>query len=258
MHIFNRVTHQTPESIELEFTLAGIGSRAWALVIDYNILGAILIGFLAIIWTISSVLVESWGRTFGTRNIELWLGAIAFITAFAIYTSYFVFFETLWQGQTPGKRLAKIRVIQDDGRLIGLQQATLRALIRSVDDTFFIGALLIMLTKKEKRLGDLLAGTIVIQTEASTTSASFPVSSKAQEIAILLQNQANISQLLPDEFATIRDYLQRREKMTPKAKNEVSLQLAKQTKAIIGLDKLPTPVEPDVFLEAVYWAYQQQ
>ncbi len=258
MHIFNRVTHQTPESIELEFTLAGIGSRAWALVIDYNILGAILIGFLAIIWTISSVLVEGWGSFFGTRNIELWLGAIAFITAFAIYTSYFVFFETLWQGQTPGKRLAKIRVIQDDGRLIGLQQATLRALIRSVDDTFFIGALLIMLTKKEKRLGDLLAGTIVIQTEASTTSASFPVSSKAQEIAILLQHQANISQLLPDEFATIRDYLQRREQMTPKAKNEVSLQLAKQTKAIIGLDKLPTPVEPDVFLEAVYWAYQQQ
>ncbi len=258
MHIFNRVTHQTPESVELEFTLAGIGSRAWALVIDYNILGAILVGFLAIIWTISSVLVEGWGSFFGTRNIELWLGAIAFITVFAIYTSYFVLFETLWQGQTPGKRLAKIRVIQDDGRLIGLQQATLRALIRSVDDTFFIGALLIMLTKKEKRLGDLLAGTIVIQTEASTTSASFPVSSKAQEIAILLQNQANISQLLPDEFATIRDYLQRREKMTPKAKNEVSLQLAKQTKAIIGLDKLPTPVEPDVFLEAVYWAYQQQ
>ena len=103
MHIFNRVTHQTPESIELEFTLAGIGSRAWALVIDYNILGAILVGFLAIIWAISSVLVEGWGRTFGTRNIELWLGAITFITVFAIYTSYFVFFETLWQGQTPGK-----------------------------------------------------------------------------------------------------------------------------------------------------------
>ncbi|WP_009633266.1 RDD family protein [Synechocystis sp. PCC 7509] len=259
MHIFNRVTHQTPESVELEFTLAGIGSRAWALVIDYNVLAAILIGFLLIIWVISSLLVGSWGSFFGTRNIELWLGAIAFITIFAIYTGYFVFFETLWQGQTPGKRLAKIRVIQDDGRLIGLQQATLRALIRSVDDTFFVGALLIMLTKKEKRLGDLLAGTIVIQTEVSTNSASFPVSSKAQEIAMQLQqSQANFSQLLPDEFATIRDYLQRRSQMTPKAKKEVSLQLAKQTKAIIGLDKLPTPVEPDVFLEAVYLAYQQQ
>lgn len=258
MHIFNRVTYQTPESVELEFTLAGIGSRAWALIIDYQILGAIAVVFLLIIWAISSVLVEGWGRVFGTRNIELWFGAIALITLFAIYTGYFVFFETLWQGQTPGKRLAKIRVIRDDGRLIGLQQATLRALLRSVDDTFFIGAFLIMLTKKEKRLGDLIAGTIVIQTETSTTSASFPVSSKAQEVAIeLQQSPADFSQLLPDEFATIRDYLQRREKMTPEAKKEIGLQLAKQTKAIIGLDKLPTPVEPDVFLEAVYLAYQQ-
>ena len=257
MHIFNRITHQTPESVELEFTLAGIGSRAWALVIDYTVLGAIIVGFLLIIWVISSVLVEGWSRIFGTRNIELWLGAIAFITVFTIYTSYFVFFETLWQGQTPGKQLAKIRVIQDDGRLIGLQQATLRAILRSIDDTFFIGAFLIMLTNKEKRLGDLLAGTIVIQTLAATTS-TIAVSNKAQEITKLLQqSQANFSQLLPDEFATISDYLQRREQMNPKAKEQVSLQLAKQTKAIIGLDKLPTPVEPDVFLEAVYLAYQQ-
>lgn len=259
MHIFNRVTHQTPESVELEFTLAGIGSRAWALVIDYHVLGAILVGFLLILWAISSALIDGWGRVFGTRSIELWLSAIAFITVFAIYTGYFVFFETLWQGQTPGKKLAKIRVIRDDGRLIGLQQATLRALIRSVDDTFFIGALLIMLTKKEKRLGDLLAGTIVIQTEASANPASFSVSSQAQDLAMQLQQtEADFSQLLPDEFATIREYLQRREKMTPKAKEQVSLDLAKQTKAIIGLDKLPSPVEPDVFLEAVYIAYQQQ
>ncbi len=258
MHIFNRVTHQTPESVELEFTLAGIGSRAWALVVDYTVLGAIIVGFLLIIWVISSVLVEGWSGVFGTRNIELWLGAIAFISVFAIYTGYFVFFETLWQGQTLGKRLAKIRVIQDDGRLIGLQQAVLRAILRSIDDTFFIGAFLIMLTNKEKRLGDLLAGTIVIQTLAATTS-TIAVSNKAQEITELLQqSQANFSQLLPDEFATISDYLQRREKMNPKAKEQVSLQLAKQTKAIIGLDKLPTPVEPDVFLEAVYLAYQQQ
>lgn len=256
MHIFNRVTHQTPESVELEFILAGIGSRAWALIIDYNVLGVILVCFLLVLGTVSNTIVESWGKIFGTRNIELWLGAIALVTVFVINTGYFVFFETLWQGQTPGKRLAKIRVIRDDGRLIGLQQATLRAILRSIDDTFFIGAFLIMLTNKEKRLGDLLAGTIVIQTLTATTS-TIAVSNKAQELANLIQNQANFSQLLPDEFATISDYLQRREKMLPQAREKVSLELAKQTKAIIGLNKLPTPIEPDVFLEAVYLAYQQ-
>lgn len=158
MHIFNRVTHQTPESVELEFTLAGIGSRAWALVIDYHVLGAILVGFLLFLWAISSVLVDGWGRIFGTRNIEQWLVAIAFITGFAIYTGYFVFFETLWQGQTPGKRLAKIRVIRDDGRLIGLQQATLRALLRTVDDTFFYWRIFNYAHQKRKAAGRLVSG----------------------------------------------------------------------------------------------------
>lgn len=258
MHIFNRVTHQTPESVELEFTLAGIGSRAWALLIDYHVVAAILILFLSIWLAISSVIVDAWTRFFGTENIELWFLAIAILVTFAINTGYFVFFETLWQGQTPGKRLAKIRVIQVDGKLIGLQQATLRALLRSIDDTLFIGALLIMLAKKEQRLGDLVAGTIVVQAETATAS-TLTLDNAAQEtVNELLQTSADFSQLLPDDFATIRDYLHRREKMSPKAREQISLNLAKQVKAIIGLEQLPTPLKPDLFLEAVYLAYQQQ
>lgn len=259
MHIFNRITHQTPESVELEFTLAGIGNRTWALLIDYHVVAAILVVFLSLWLAISSVIVDAWAQAFGTSNIELWFRAIAILAVFAINTGYFVFFETLWHGQTPGKKIAKIRVIQDDGRLIGLQQATLRALLRSIDDILFIGALLIMLTNKEKRLGDLAAGTIVVQTETATKSSTFALSDAAKETANqLLQTQADFAQLLPDDFATIRDYLQRRETMTLAAREQVSLNLAKQVKAIIGLEKLPTPIEPDLFLEAAYLAYQQQ
>lgn len=259
MHLFNRISHQTPESVEIEFTLAGIGSRAWALLIDYHVVAAILVLFLSIWLAISSVIVDVWARVFGTDNIELWFLAIAILAVFAINTGYFVFFETLWHGQTPGKKIAKIRVVQDNGRLIGLQQATLRAILRSIDDTLFIGALLIMLTKTEKRLGDLVAGTIVVQTETAAKSQTFALSDAAKETATqLLQTQADFSQLLPDDFATIRDYLQRREIMTSEAREQVSLNLAKQVKAIIGLEKLPTPLKPDLFLEAVYLAYQQQ
>lgn len=258
MHIFNRVTHQTPESVELEFTLAGIGSRAWALLIDYHVVAAILVLFLSIWLAISSVIVDAWTRFFGTENIELWFLAIAILVTFAINTGYFVFFETLWQGQTPGKRLAKIRVIQVDGKLIGLQQATLRALLRSIDDTLFVGALLIMLAKKEQRLGDLVAGTIVVQAETAIAS-TLTLDNAAQEtVNELLQTSADFSQLLPDDFATIRDYLHRRENMSLKAREQVSLNLAKQVKTIIGLEQLPTPLKPDLFLEAVYLAYQQQ
>lgn len=257
MHIFNRVKYQTPESVELEFTLAGIGSRAWALVIDYHISGLLIVGFL-IIWTILPIqIVNITAKIFGTNALELWILAIALLVIFFIYTGYFVLFETLWQGQTPGKRLAKIRVIRDDGRLTGLQQATLRSLLRPFDDFLFLGAFLIMFSRREKRLGDWVAGTIVIQAETPVTAAT-TISQQAQDLAQqLLEGSTDISQLLPNDFAVIREYLQRRKAMTPKAREQLSLQLAQQAQAIIKLEKLPTAYTPDIFLEAVYLAYQQ-
>ena len=172
MHIFNRVTHQTPESVELEFILAGIGSRAWALLIDYHILGLVVVVFL-VVWSIVSYqVVETWNNLFRRVDIGLWLVAIALLIMFFLYTGYFVLFETFWQGQTPGKRFAKIRVVRDDGRPIGIGQATMRSLLRAFDDTLFLGAFLIMFTRREKRLGDLVAGTIVIQVESPVAAAN--------------------------------------------------------------------------------------
>jgi uncharacterized RDD family membrane protein YckC len=254
MHFFNRFTLQTPESVELEFTLAGIGNRAWALVIDYHVLGLLLVVFLIAWYIISVKLVNLWGKLFGSVNIGVWLVAIALIVGFFIYTGYFVCFETLWQGQTPGKRFAKIRVIRENGRPVGLQQATLRALLRPIDDSFFLGAFLIIFSRQEKRLGDWAAGTIVIQAE-SPMIATFAVSKQAQDLVQLL-NSADLSQLLPDDFAVIREYLQRRTAMAPKARAQLSLQLAQQVQAFIALERLPADVTPDIFLEAIYLAYQ--
>ncbi len=259
MRFFNRVTLQTPESVELEFTLAGIGNRAYALLIDYVVSGLLITVFL-IAWAYFSIqlysIVENW---LGTNNqLGQWLIAIPILTSFFIYVGYFVFFEALWQGQTPGKRYVKIRVIRDDGRPISLQQSTLRALLRPIDDTFFIGVFLIVLSKREKRLGDMVAGTLVIQEERSFVAATFPLSNQAQDLANQLQIDADLSRMLPEDFAIIREYLQRRQVMTPKAQSEVSKQLADQIKEIIVLETIPQKVTANVFLEAVYLAYQQQ
>ncbi len=258
MQFFNRITLQTPESVELEFTLAGIGNRAYALLIDYLVWGLILIGFL-ITWLIfSTQLADAIGILVGgTEQVSLWLQAIQILISFFIYVGYFVFFEALWQGQTPGKRYVKIRVIRDDGRPAGLQQATLRALLRPVDDTFFLGVFLIALGKREKRLGDWVAGTLVIQEERPIASASFPVSEQAQALANQLQMEADLSRLLPEDFAVIREYLQRSGAMTTQAKAELSRELAHQVKEVMALEKLPK-VTAHLFLEAVYLAYQQQ
>jgi uncharacterized RDD family membrane protein YckC len=259
MRFFNRVTLQTPESVELEFTLAGIGNRAYALLIDYLVWGLLLIGFF-ITWAIfSSQLLEAIEKLVGTnRQLELWLVAIQLLISFFIYVGYFVVFETLWQGQTPGKRFAKIRVICDDGKPIRLQQSTLRSLLRPVDDLFFLGVFFIVLGKREKRIGDLVAGTLVIQEEQPVASSSFPISKEAETLATQLLIDADFSGMLPEDFAVIREYLQRRAAMIPAARAELSRQLAHQSKEVIALEKVPKGVTANQFLEAVYLAYQQQ
>ena len=109
-----------------------------------------------------------------------WVIAIMAMILYGLYVGYFVGFETLWQGQTPGKRRAKIRVIRDNAQPVGLFQSTLRALLRPVDDILFVGFLFILLGKREKRLGDWLASTLVVQTEqvpeGAGTSAIRPCS----------------------------------------------------------------------------------
>jgi uncharacterized RDD family membrane protein YckC len=256
MRFFNQISFQTPESVELDFTLAGIGNRAYALVIDYIVLGLALIVFL-IFWGFLSFYGLELFSSNTEKTIRIWLFAIQLLIIFTIYVGYFVIFETLWQGQTPGKKRVKIRVIRDDGRIITIAQATLRALLRPVDDLFFIGAFLIIFTKKEKRIGDLVAGTMVIQEKTANYQHSFHISNEASSLASLLQIQGDISQLLPEDFAIVREYLQRRPEMLKEARMEISHRLANQAKEIIGLEKVPQDTSANLFLEAIYLAYQQ-
>lgn len=258
MRFFNRFTLQTPESVELEFTLAGIGNRAYGLIIDYIVLGLVLIVVL-LTWTLLSFVFVDLINNLGgsTNNISLWLIAIQILILFTIYVSYFVFFETLWQGQTPGKRFVKIRVLCDDGKPVQLQQATLRALLRPIDDLVFVGVFLIMLSRKEKRLGDWVAGTIVIQEEHSNTSSNISLSNDAQSLADKLLIEADISLLSPENFAIVREYLQRRDGMISKARIELCRKLAYRVKDLIALEKMPEDVTANLFLEAVYLAYQK-
>lgn len=257
MRFFNQINLQTPESVELEFTLAGIGNRSFALIIDYIILGLTIL----LVWTLSIFLAfQVVPNLFsdGTPDIlGQWIWAIQSITTFAIYVGYFVAFETVWQGQTPGKKWTKIKVIRDNGKPERLAQAILRALLRPVDDIFFIGVFLIVFTKQEKRLGDLVAGTIVVQEEHGTQSSKLNISEAAEDLAVQLRIEAEIANLLPEQFATIRDFLQRRQNMLLESQHKLSRKLAEQVKEIILIDEVPDGYSNSQFLEAIYLAYQQ-
>ena len=265
LKFFGEIRLRTPESVELEFPLAGIGSRAYALLVDYTLItiamvAVILVGLLFSFQTLAYASQDTFGFT---RSLSKWILSIVLLGLFAIFVGYFVFFETLWQGQTPGKRMAQIRVIREDGRPIGLPQATLRALLRVFDDILLglVGFLFIVQGRQEKRLGDWVAGTVVIQElrlRKDKDTIIIPDEPKANQVADVMLETANFNLVTPDDFAVIREYLNRRSRFSVKAWETVSLRLAQQLKARLDLEALPFDMTANLFLEGVYLAYLRQ
>jgi uncharacterized RDD family membrane protein YckC len=150
----------TPELVSIEMPLAGIGSRFIAIFIDYLIwtVGIVILGILAAI-----VLP---GLAITDHISENWAVAILFIGVFLVHWGYFTLFEVLSNGKTPGKRLARIRVIHRSGRAISFVESLARNLVRVVDylpSLYAIGLISIFVTRQSQRLGDLVAGTLVVR-----------------------------------------------------------------------------------------------
>jgi uncharacterized RDD family membrane protein YckC len=124
-----RVCLQTPESIELDLALAGIGSRALGWLVDqilvYVTLALLtLVGAYLYFFTLYPWMIENFPDAI--ERLSQWIVALYILFVFVLNNGYYIIFETAWQGQTPGKRLAQIRVVQDNGRPIGLKEAGLR------------------------------------------------------------------------------------------------------------------------------------
>src|SRR5437870_12304346 len=126
---------ETPERVPLEFALASIGNRFLAVAIDHFIqyFSIFLIAWFFI--SLSGMGGEGLGDTPGKLLEEMpkWTIAILILVLFLIFAGYFIVFEWLWNGQTPGKRLLKLRVIREDGRPITLWEAIARNLLRIFD-----------------------------------------------------------------------------------------------------------------------------
>ncbi len=140
--------------------LAGIGSRFIALLVDYLIWGAglCLVGILALLFLPAL-------RAFRPKSAQ-WAEAIAIFILFLFNWGYFTLFEAFWNGRTPGKRVARVRVIQRSGRSISLLESMARNLVRYVDQLPFfyaVGVITMFVTRQHQRLGDLAAGTLVVR-----------------------------------------------------------------------------------------------
>jgi len=139
--------------------VAGIGSRFVALLVDY------LLWFGAALLIIFAISLVDPSLAHFSKLGQKWAVAVFIFIPFLLYWGYFTLFEALWDGRTPGKRVAKIRVIQRSGRGIGFFESMTRNFLRIVDQfpfVYAVGAVSIFLTSDHQRLGDLAAGTLVV------------------------------------------------------------------------------------------------
>jgi len=195
----------TPEQIPLEFPLAGIGSRFLALALDTLIQTAAGVALVVIAFTIGVR-----GHRMPTHGA--WALALLVLLWFLLQFGYFALFEAIWNGQTPGKRLTHLRVIQDSGRPITVYEAVARNLLRIVDSVpglYGVAIISALLSAKSKRLGDYAAGTVVVHEKPAVLETgvrwdlpSSPASSRY-----------DVSRLRPEEFQLIEAFLLRRNQL---------------------------------------------
>jgi uncharacterized RDD family membrane protein YckC len=247
MEPLDKLTIDTPEQTALEFPLAGIGSRFLALAVDTAIqLGAFIILAIALGLAIPAL------RIFGSIAPQ-WAIAALIVSGFTIYYGYFAFFEAAWNGQTPGKRYAQLRVMKDDGRPISAYDAIARNLLRIVDQLpafYGIAMFSVFFSKQNKRLGDFVAGTVVVH-EKTVESARPFLDIHTDDAA----DAYDVSRITGDELHLIETFLQRRDTFDPALRGSMAAQIAARIGQKLEVQVYGWPAN-ERFLEAVHAQYR--
>lgn len=207
---------ETPERVPLHFALASIGNRFLACAVDH-----VIQMLMIAVMVIALVIIANYS-SFGDRlsSAPKWVYAIGIVLLFLLLSGYFALFEWLWNGQTPGKRWLKLRVIREDGRPITFFEAAVRNLLRDFDIMPFpfysIGLISVFASSKDQRVGDMVAGTVVVrerEAEAPAFAQVFasPVSDPALRRSFKpVAFTANVNGLTESEIEVVETFLRRR------------------------------------------------
>jgi len=250
----------TPELVDIELPLAGIGSRFIALLVDMLIWIA---GFIVVLILLAIFLpgIEAFSRI-----SKQWAVAIVIFIIFVLFWGYFTLFEAFWNGRTPGKRVARIRVIQRSGRAISLFESMARNLVRYVDmqpfPTYAVGVIAIFATRQHQRLGDLAAGTLVVRDRVEEaplwgesgartfTAPSFDRSAPAREphSAYSLPT-TGIAKLSASDLEVLEGFFARRLDMSLNTRYILAERIAAAIQSKSGMEP-PEGASVETFLEA--------
>jgi uncharacterized membrane protein SpoIIM required for sporulation/uncharacterized RDD family membrane protein YckC len=219
---------ETPELVVFSYTIAGIGSRALAAVIDSLICIAAIIGIMI---SLAAVTPRRTGT--GTGGIfDALAVAIVVFAIFCLLWGYYVLFEGLADGQTPGKRLLRLRVVRDGGYSVTFAASAVRNLIRVVDiqpiPCYAVGIITALFSKSGKRLGDIVAGTIVVR-EALVRQLAPPASAPIPERVAATLDAA----LTEEEYSVLERFMDRRGTLDGERRTLLAEQLATRLRSAL-------------------------
>ena len=232
----------TPEQVHLEFVLAGIGSRFMAALLDSLIQAGILLVVIFVAALFAAV--PLFGRS------PIWVLALMIFVLFGIMWGYYATFEAIWKGQTPGKRWAGIRVIKDSGRPINAFEAIARNLVRFIDylpGFYGIGVVTMLLNRKNRRLGDFVAGTIVVHESSDREAAPF-FNTTAQDSDYVFPQAANLTL---QEAELIETFLARRLDIAPAIRQQNAQRIAEMVANRLAIAPDARPADTEAFLELI-------
>jgi uncharacterized RDD family membrane protein YckC len=241
----------TPEAVALGFRTANLGSRILAYLVDMVVVVAgILVGLFAValLGQASDVVVPDW--------VAL---TIVLVLLPAWWLGYFIAFETLWRGRTLGKAALGLRVVTREGAPVRFRHAAIRGLLGLVDFFLFggfIAVVFILFSRDNQRLGDMVAGTLVLR-ERSALAAPAPVDFAPPPGLEHYTATLDPSGVGTDEYQAVRTFLIRAPSLPPGPRSALGLQLASPLAA--RLRPPPPPgVSPEQYLHCVAAAYQQR
>jgi uncharacterized RDD family membrane protein YckC len=219
----------TGESVTFQYELAGLGSRFLAVLLDILVQLAALIAIVAAIAlavraigpAVSSIPFA--GKGFGNAILGLFI-----LLIFLLFFGYFIVFEWLWNGKTPGKRALGIRVVRDGGFPVDFVASAVRNIIRVAEfgiGFYLFSAISALLSPLNRRLGDYAAGTIVVRDERYERTAFAP--GRADEDPVLRD-------LGMAERDLIRRYAERRAALAPAARPAVAAAIAAEIRPLLG------------------------
>ncbi len=251
-------TIHTPEQVSLTYTLAGLGTRFAAMVVDTCLQGLVLLAVAIIFGELDAL------SALDTKlsSAAPWIAALQTLGFFLVLWGYFIFWESVWGGQTPGKYLCGVRVLRDGGFPIDFRAAFLRNIARFVDflAAFYgAGALTMFLSKDSKRLGDYAAGTIVVVNPRRARHVAPPAPAAEPSYSLLGDpSLLNLRAVTREQFLVIERFLSRREELPEKVRTQLGLQLAKPLFPLLGMQTPIPPYPYEQFLLQFAEAYRRR